>query len=42
MSNPINLDQTHKDDVEGRNDRYWSEYHKQWITMWNDWYDCVI
>jgi len=33
---PCNLDEVHKEDMRGRSDRYWSQYHQRWITMWND------
>ena len=35
-SDPFNLDQLHKEDMRGRTDRYWPQYHVAWITMWND------
>ena len=33
---PINLDQGHKDDLRGRNDKDWVAHHHQWIAIWND------
>jgi len=33
---PVNLDQVHRDDLRGRNDRDWVAHHHQWITIWND------
>jgi len=33
---PVNLDQVHKDDLRGRNDRDWVAHHHQWIAIWND------
>ncbi|XP_068487148.1 protein MAIN-LIKE 1-like [Phaseolus vulgaris] len=35
-SDPFNLDQLHKEDMRGRIDRYWPQYHVAWIAMWND------
>ena len=36
LSDPLNLDQLHREDMRGRTDRYWPRYHAAWITMWND------
>jgi len=33
---PVNLDQVHRDDLRGRNDRDWVGHHHQWIAIWND------
>ena len=33
---PVNLNQVHKDDLRGRNDRDWVAHHHQWIAIWND------
>ena len=32
----VNLDQVHRDDLRGRNDRDWVAHHHQWIAIWND------
>ncbi|XP_068504171.1 protein MAIN-LIKE 1-like [Phaseolus vulgaris] len=39
---PFNLDQLHKEDMRGRTDRYWPQYHVAWIAMWNDRHNCLI
>jgi len=41
-SDPINLDQVHRDDLRGRNDRDWPAHHQQWIAIWNDRHNRVI
>jgi len=41
-SKPINLDEAHKDDMRGITNRNWSQYHKRWITMWNDQHNRAI
>jgi len=33
---PLNLDDVHKDGMQGRTDRHWPHYHQKWIAMWND------
>jgi len=35
-TNPLNLNQVHKNNMKGRTNRYWPNYHKRWTTMWND------
>jgi len=32
-TDPLNLDQLHKDDMRERTDRYWLQYREKWITM---------
>ena len=39
---PFNLDQLHKEDMRGRTDRYWPQYHVAWIAMWNDRHNRLI
>jgi len=41
-SDPFNLDQLHKEDMRGRTDRYWPQYHVAWIAMWNDRHNHLI
>jgi len=41
-SEPFNLDQLHKEDMRGRTDRYWPQYHVAWIAMWNDRHNHLI
>jgi len=41
-SNSVNLDQVHKDDLRGRNDRDWPTNHQHWIAIWNDQHNRVI
>ncbi|XP_027905255.1 protein MAIN-LIKE 1-like isoform X2 [Vigna unguiculata] len=39
---PLNLDQLHKEDMRGRTDRCWPQYHQKWIAMWNDRHNRLI
>jgi len=39
---PVNLDEVHKQDIRGRTDRYWPQYHQNWIAMWNDRHNRLI
>jgi len=41
-TNPLNSDQLHKEDMRGRTERNWPQYHATWITMWNDRYNRLI
>jgi len=41
-TNPLNLDQLHREDMRGRIERNWPQYHAAWIAMWNDRYNRLI
>jgi len=41
-NDPLNLDQLHKEDMRGKTDRYWLQYHATWIQMWDEHHNHVI
>ena len=40
--NQVNLDQVHRDNLRGRNDKDWVAQHHQWIAIWNDRQNWII
>lgn len=34
---PANLDKLNKIDLRGKTDKYWPEYHREWIERWYNW-----
>jgi len=41
-TDPLNLDHFHREDMRGRIERKWPQYHTTWIAMWNDRYNRLI
>lgn len=41
-TDPLNLDQLHKEDMRGRTERYWPQYHERWIVLWKDRHNRLI